>query len=66
MYRSYKEKFKTREKLRMPKLKIILFVGSTREGRLADRVLKFVKSYIGAAHDVVVFGKNHHVFFLFV
>ena len=55
MYRSYREKFKTTEK--MSKLKIVLFVGSTREGRLADRVLNFVKTYIGTGHDVVVFGK---------
>ena len=41
----------------MSKLKIVIFLGSTREGRLADRVLKFVRNSIGSEHDVIVFGK---------
>lgn len=38
----------------MVKLKLILFVGSTREERLADRVLKFVKPLVGREHELIV------------
>ena len=51
----YREKYN--KVANMSKLKIVLFVGSTREGRLADRVLKFVRNFIGTNHEVIVFGK---------
>ena len=55
MYRRYKEQFNIASE--MSKLKFVLFVGSTREGRLADRVTKFVRNNIGSEHEVTVFGK---------
>ena len=39
------------------KLKLVLFVGSTREERLADRVLKFVKPLVGREHELIVHGE---------
>ena len=62
MYRRYKEQFITASE--MSKLKFVLFVGSTREGRLADRVTKFVRNNIGSEHQVTVFGKYETTYYI--
>lgn len=54
MYRRYKQRLEEIQKIRMTKLKLVLFVGSAREGRLADRVLKFVRSTIEQDHELIV------------
>lgn len=56
MYRRYKQKIEEIQEKRMTKLKLVLFVGSAREGRLADRVLKFVRSRIEQDHELIVHG----------
>ena len=53
----------------MSKLKIVIFIGSTRDGRLADRVLKFVRNFIGSEHDVTVYGEYIialHIYYIFL
>ena len=56
MYCRYKQRLEEIQKIRMTKLKLVLFVGSAREGRLADRVLKFVRSTIDQDHELIVHG----------
>ena len=41
------------------KLKIVLFLGSVREGRLGLRVAKFMENYlVKTGHEVELFGKD--------
>ena len=40
----------------MPKLRVVIFLSSARDGRLADRVLKFVKPRVESNFDVKIHG----------
>ena len=39
------------------KLKLVIFLGSTREGRLGERVASFVQKQLKDKHEVSLFGK---------
>ena len=39
------------------KLKIVIFLGSTREGRLGERVSKFVMNSLQEKYELTLFGK---------
>jgi len=53
MYRTYIEV----QRKMSGKLQIGVIISSTRENRLADRVVKFVTNEIEKEHNVVIFGK---------
>ena len=44
-------------KMAADKLKIVVFLGSTREGRLGERVSKFVMNSLKNQYDLHLFGK---------
>ena len=46
MYKEYKHQLN----MAAPKLKVVLFLGSVREGRLGLRVAKFIQSYLDRAY----------------
>ena len=39
------------------KLKVVVFLGSTRDGRLGERVGKFVMNSLKDTHDLILLGK---------
>lgn len=40
------------------KLKVVIFLGTTREGRLGPRVAKFVQDHLKSKYDVTLFGER--------
>jgi hypothetical protein len=52
MYRSWKV-----EKMAANKLKVVMFLGTVREGRLGPRVAKFVQEQLKSKYDISVFGE---------
>ena len=52
MYRRYLSEMASANKL-----KIVIFLGSTREGRLGERVCKFVMNTLKDKYDLTLFGR---------
>lgn len=42
------------------KLKVVIFLGTTREGRLGPRVAKFVQDHLKSKYDVTLFGERFY------
>jgi len=58
MYRSYREKVLLKMAASKGALKVVVLLGSTREGRQGLRVTKFIKKQLeDASHSVEVLGK---------
>ena len=53
------QEYKKLASMAVSKLKVILFLGSVREGRLGLRVARFMQNYLeNTGHEVDLFGKN--------
>ncbi|KAK7091433.1 NADH-dependent flavin reductase subunit 1-like [Littorina saxatilis] len=50
MYRNYRE-----QKMASSKLKIVMFLGTVREGRLGPRVTKFIQAQLQSKYDITLF-----------
>lgn len=55
MYRSWKEDQDAITEMAANKLKVVVFLGSVREGRLGARVAQFVQDQIKSKYDVTLF-----------
>ena len=56
MYRAYKASLRAMSTVGS-KLKVVMFLPSVREGRMATRVSAFIQSQLKEKYDIVVFGK---------
>ena len=58
MYRIWKaEQKEYSTKMAADKLKMVMFLGSVREGRLGIRVAKFIQEQLKTKYDITLFGK---------